>query len=180
MKRIALQPGEVLLADVRLSWLFIFRSLWTSLACVLTLGLSAYLTRAASCLTVTSRRLVLRRGVIRRDVIEMELGRIAQVEVSSGLFNRLFGIGTIKVIALDQFELTLRPIAHPEQVKDLLMTAAAESRRAPAVAPQIAPVAVQGRDDVLGALGRLGKLKESGVLSEAEFQAKKRELLSRL
>jgi Short C-terminal domain len=45
------------------------------------------------------------------------------------------------------------------------------------------PGSVQGSsasDDVLMALEKLGQLKTSGVLSEAEFQSKKTELLSRL
>jgi hypothetical protein len=43
-----------------------------------------------------------------------------------------------------------------------------------------APVAASQSADVLGALERLGSLKTQGILTEAEFNSKKAELLSRL
>jgi hypothetical protein len=43
----------------------------------------------------------------------------------------------------------------------------------PAGAPQADP-----GDDVLAQLGKLGELKESGILTEAEFQAQKARILS--
>jgi hypothetical protein len=45
------------------------------------------------------------------------------------------------------------------------------------VAPA-APAAVAAGDDVLAQLSKLGELKESGILTEAEFQAQKARILS--
>lgn len=43
------------------------------------------------------------------------------------------------------------------------------------------PSATNGsNDEILGAIERLGQLKEAGILSENEFQTKKAELLKRL
>ncbi len=170
-----LQPGESQLASVRLHWFFVFSSFGRFLGTILTLGLSAYFIRNAHTLTVTNRRLILRRGVFTKKVIEMELGRVAQVEVISSWLNRLWGIGRLKVIALDQFSFELYPVSAPDQLKDLVMSAAGESRRALG-----APAAANPKDDSLSALERLGKLRESGVLTDAEFESKKRELLARL
>jgi hypothetical protein len=39
---------------------------------------------------------------------------------------------------------------------------------------------VSGGEDVLDTLARLAKLRDAGVISAAEFQAKKIEILSRL
>lgn len=52
------------------------------------------------------------------------------------------------------------------------------SQSAPPPAPPSAPDATQG--DVISQLERLGALRERGILTEQEFQAKKAELLSRL
>jgi uncharacterized membrane protein YdbT with pleckstrin-like domain len=178
MAALQLQPGEKQLAEVRLHWLFIFRSFGRLVGTILTFGLSSYLVSRAYGLTVTDRRLVLRTGVFTKNVVEMELGRVAQVEASSSWTQRLLGIGRLKIIALDQFNFDLHPVARPEETKDLIMTAVADWRRS-SHSPQASPPADQ-RNDVLSTLERLGKLRESGVLTDAEFEAKKRELLAKV
>jgi uncharacterized membrane protein YdbT with pleckstrin-like domain len=177
----ALQPGEELLAEVKLSSWLVFRSFGRLIGAILTLGLSVYFARASNRLTITNRRLVLRRGILEKKLIEMELGRVAQVEVFSGVFDRLFGIGGVKVIALDQFNFTLYPVAGAERAKDLLMAAVAEARRDLASRGQTpAQPASQSKDEILAALERLGALRDRGVISAAEFEEKKREMLARL
>jgi len=46
--------------------------------------------------------------------------------------------------------------------------------------PSAAPVSSASTDDILAAIDKLGSLKDKGFLSEDEFAAKKRDLLSRL
>jgi membrane protein YdbS with pleckstrin-like domain len=179
-----LQTGERVLAEVRLSWLFILDSFGIFLATLLTLGLAAYLRRRSTLLLITNRRLVLTRGILDRSVVEMEMGRVAQVEVTSGLLDRLAGVGRLKIIALDQFTFELYPVAGAVQLKDLIMTATGDAKRSPGLATPPAPAAPaatgNSRDEILNAVEKLGRLRDSGVLSEAEFQAKKSELLRRL
>lgn len=59
---------------------------------------------------------------------------------------------------------------------------AAEDYQQPPAPPQQAPppepaAGAGGTDDMLAALERLGKLKDSGVLSDAEFAAQKARIL---
>ena len=124
-----LQPGEQVLAEVRLSWLFILDSFGIFLATLLTLGLAAYLRRRSISLLMTNRRMVLTRGILERSVIEMDLGRVAQVEVTSSLMDRMMGVGRLKVIALDQFTFELYPVADANRIKDLIMAASGEAKR---------------------------------------------------
>lgn len=42
------------------------------------------------------------------------------------------------------------------------------------------PAAASAEPDVLGQLEQLGKLRDAGVLTDAEFESKKAELLHRL
>ena len=60
-------------------------------------------------------------------------------------------------------------------------TAAAyrQLRNAPAVKME-QPAAASAEPDVLGQLEQLGKLRDAGVLTDAEFESKKAELLHRL
>jgi len=180
-----LQPGERVLAEVRLSWLFILDSFGIFLATLLTLGLAAYLRRQSNLLLVTNRRLIQTRGIVERSVTEMYLGRVAQVEVNSGLLDRMFGVASLTIIALDQFVFKMSPVAGGEAIKDLIMTAANEAKGSPAAAAipaaaAAAPATGNSRDEILGAVEKLGRMRDSGVLSEAEFQAKKSDLLRRL
>ncbi len=178
----SLQPGERILAEVRLSWLFILDSFGIFLATLLTLGLAAYVRRRSTALLITNRRLVLHRGVLDRSVIEMEMGRVAQVEVTSGLLDRMAGVGRLKVVALDQFSFELYPVANAVQLKDLIMSTTSEAKRSPGMGagPTPVPAAGNSKEEILSAVEKLGRLRDSGVLSETEFQAKKSELLRRL
>ncbi len=177
----SLQPDERELADVRLSWLFILDSFGLFLATILTLGLAAYLHRRSTSLLLTNRRMVLTRGILERSVIEMDLGRVAQVEVTSSLLDRMTGVARLKIIALDQFTFELYPVAGADRIKDLIMRARSPGAAAsPAVAAAAAPSAGNSRDEILSSVEKLGRMRDSGVLSEAEFQAKKGELLRKL
>jgi hypothetical protein len=49
-----------------------------------------------------------------------------------------------------------------------------------APAPQVRGATARSHDEILSALDKLGKLRDSGVLSSEEFELKKKELLSRL
>ena len=178
-----LQPGERVLAEVRLSWLFVLDSFGMFLATLLTLGLAAYLRRQSNLLLVTNRRLIQTRGIVERSVTEMYLGRVAQVEVNSGLLDRMFGVASLTIIALDQFVFKMSPVAGGEAIKDLIMTAANEAKGSPgaaAIPAAAAPATGNSRDEILSAVETLGRMRDSGVLSEAEFQAKKAELLRKL
>lgn len=175
MSELVLQPGETQLAEVRLHWSFIFGSFGRFLGALLTLGIAPMILLRSNTLTATNRRLIWRRGVFTRTVIEMELGRIAQVEVQAGLFARMFGLGVLKIIALDQVSFELSPLKHPSELKDLLMSAAAKARAGAGPAPTAG-----SKSEVLGAIERLGELRNRGVLSAEEFDKKKAELLSRI
>jgi len=179
-----LQPGERILAEVRLSWLFILDSFGIFVATLLTLGLAAYLRRRSTSLLITNRRLILSRGIVDRSVVEMEMGRVAQVEVVAGLLDRMTGVGRLKIIALDQFNFEMYPVAGAHELKDLIMNATAEAKRVPwAQAAPPAPSAgsaPSSKEEILAAVERLGRMRDSGVLTEAEFQGKKAELLGRL
>jgi len=54
------------------------------------------------------------------------------------------------------------------------------SDQANSVAPESAPAAGRGEQDVFATLERLADLRAKGILSDEEFSAKKTELLSRI
>jgi uncharacterized membrane protein YdbT with pleckstrin-like domain len=48
-------------------------------------------------IAVTSRRVIVKRGLIRRSTIEMNAGRIESVEVDQSIAGRLLDFGTVEV-----------------------------------------------------------------------------------
>ena len=59
--------------------------------------LSAWIARATTEIAVTSRRVIVKRGLIRRSTIEMNAGQIESVQVNQSIAGRLLDFGTVTV-----------------------------------------------------------------------------------
>lgn len=101
------------------------------------------------------------------DTLEHQIGGVSQQQSGGGssfTFSSQFG----------QFTVESLPLVQPQQ-------SAAPAAPAPAANPPAPPASSSAdRDDVFSALDRLGNLRDRGIVTEEEFLAKKRELLSRL
>lgn len=89
----------------------------------------------ATAYKLTTQRLFLRRGIVSRKVQELELYRATDVAFSQSIVERLFGIGTVTVVANDPTtpRLVMPGIADPEKVKETIRTAYRRARRAEGV-----------------------------------------------
>ena len=103
--------------------------LWT----VLTLGMYViytYLVRIYTRYTLTNERLIKESGILMKQREEIELFRIKDTKVRSGLFQRLVGYGDIYVISTDvneNFFLTNMPKANEK--REAIRAAANESKK---------------------------------------------------
>lgn len=66
---------------------------------------------------VTSRRVVLKTGIISRHSEEMKLSSIETVEIRQGIAGRIFGFGTVQVTGRGTSDLVFRNIDDPLDVK---------------------------------------------------------------
>lgn len=168
---------------------------------------------------VTSTRLVYRRGVLGRDVVQLRLQRVAEVHCTQSILGRLTGCGRLVFeVATGDGPLVVDDVARPRSVQRLITRtlddmepaygqvwrsapgaaqpyAYAPPTQAYGVAPgrtwtdtpphgvlgsatsgggEMTPASVPGR------LVQLDELRRRGIISEAEFAAKKAELLHRL
>ena len=131
---------------------------------------------ATTNLVVTSDRLVVRRGVIAKHGREMPLERINDITVSQTLFMRMLGAGDLVIESAGERGQQLFPgCPDPGRVQNEIyrqMELAADrdhERRQP------------GRDlHPLDQLDRLDDLRRRGVISQAEFDTKKAQLLGRM
>ncbi len=122
---------------------------------------------------VTNYRVLKVEGVISKSHVDASLDKINDMALSQSLLGRIFNYGDLAISTANETAgVTYHLLDKPIEFKRLALM----SREA------------RGRDsgsesdgsDPLGQLERLGVLREKGVVTEAEFTAKKAELLGRI
>src|SRR5690349_16897434 len=119
-----LEPGETLIYTTRLHWSLFWGPLcWGLLATLCTLGLGLVLAIpwwlfcfalwATSEYAVTTRRVVLKTGVLRRRVFEIVLSKVESIGIEQGWLARLFNYGTVLVIGTGSSRERFQGIAAP-------------------------------------------------------------------
>jgi len=92
-----------------------FASLWAWIAALI--GLAAFLSILVPIWTteigVTTQRLVLKRGVIKRNIDELQLWAIESVNLQQSLLGRLLGFGRLLAEGTGDDSITLPAIANP-------------------------------------------------------------------
>jgi uncharacterized membrane protein YdbT with pleckstrin-like domain len=80
---------------------------------------------------VTSERLKIIRGLVARNVENIELIRIQDIDFKQGLSERIVGVGDITIHGQDASSpiITLRNVTNPEQVYEILRKAWLEARK---------------------------------------------------
>lgn len=165
---------------------------------VVWLGLR-YLRWVSARLIVTSSRIVERKGLLVRSVREIPVSAISNVTCRQSLLDRVLGAGDVAVESAGRdSEEVFVDVPHPEVIQDLLYSQIAAWRGAgwygqpgPAGPSSPPPVGVGASPGVTGAgtpdrssipaqIDQLDQLRRRGVITEAEFQAKKTQLLERM
>ena len=148
---------------------------------------------------ITTRRIIHAEGVINKRATDSSLEKINDAVLVESVFGRMFGFGDLDVLTASESGIEkLRMLRDAKSFKKAMLEAKHEleieltrptmapirAEQAPAapVAPP-APVAtpeIDTADEVAGALARLGDLRDKGIITPEEFEAKKGELLGRL
>ncbi|HNP71887.1 MAG TPA: PH domain-containing protein [Kouleothrix sp.] len=134
---------------------------------------------------VTDQRVIQIRGVLNKDVIDSSLDKINDVELRQSWLGRIFDYGTIEILTASDVGINeMRQIAHPLDFKRAMLEAKHNFARGfgyldpAAVTAYTQPAA--GSGDLQQTLQKLADLRDQGLLSVDEFEAKKRELLNRI
>ncbi len=85
--------GEHVVYEAKLHWIIYF-----SLKALLTLFMAPFIRSATSEFAITSKRLIIKVGLISRRTLEMNLNKIESVNVDQSILGRILGYGTIIVI----------------------------------------------------------------------------------
>ena len=146
---------------------------------------------------ITNRRLIHVEGVINKTTTDSALEKINDAVLSESLFGRMFGFGDLDVLtASEQGIERLRMLRDAKDFKKAMIEAKheleievgrptmppirTEPAPAPAPAPPPVPARIDTSEEVADALGRLGQLRDQGLITPEEFEAKKAELLGRI
>ena len=94
--------------------------------------LTALIRRQTTELVLTDRRIITKRGLISRDTVEMNLGKVESVHVNQSLLGRLLNYGDITVVGTGSSLEPLVGIARPLDLRRKLgeMSQARESKPA--------------------------------------------------
>ncbi len=125
---------------------------------------------------VTNRRVIQLSGVFNKNITDSSLDKVNDVKMSQSFLGRVLGYGNIEILTASELGANkFTYIGRPIQYKTAMINAKEKLEHLPAQ-PDTLPPAASPAD----ILSQLDNLRQHGVLSEAEFQAKKAELLKRL
>jgi membrane protein YdbS with pleckstrin-like domain len=125
---------------------------------------------------LTSDRLIVRTGVLSKHGTEIPLERINDISYHQSLFERMVGTGDLMIeSAGERGQDTFPRIPHPDRAQQLVYTEMENNRlRVPG------PRVEQKETSIPDQIAALASLRDKGFVTDAEFQAKKAELLSRM
>ncbi len=146
---------------------------------------------------ITNRRVMEVRGIINKHIRDSALEKVNDVDMTQSILGRLLGYGTVQIITGSDIGVNMfRRIANPVRFKREMLNAKEQLHgtvlaedRGPVVAPaaptggaesEAAGAAPSARASIADLLVELAELRQKGIISEEEFQTKKKELLDRL
>ncbi|MEZ5340184.1 MAG: PH domain-containing protein [Acidimicrobiales bacterium] len=133
---------------------------------------------------VTTDRLISRSGVFTREGVEIPLERINTVFFRQNLFERMIGSGDLEIeSASEEGSSLFTDIRRPVDVQNEIYHQMEnnENRKFDRVGKNLSAQGFGGvGESIPDQIAKLDDLRKRGVLSDAEFQAKKEDLLRRM
>ncbi len=128
---------------------------------------------------ITSRRVIQLSGVLNKDVTDSSLEMVNDVKLDQSFWGRLLNYGDVEILTASELGVNkFTTLGDPVRFKTAMLNAKNKldtPQPAAAAAPPVPPV-----PDVPALLAQLDGLRQHGVLTEAEFQAKKAQLLAKM
>lgn len=153
---------------------------WAIFVVALANGARAYGMWATTSFVVTSERLITRSGVLAKRGVEIPLDRVNNVNFEQSLFERLIQAGDLLIeSAGESGQSRFSNVRKPDAVQNTIVTAMDDHRTRIRSGPAAAPEPARG-PSIPEQISQLDELRQRRVISEAEFEAKKAELLRRM
>lgn len=136
-------------------------------------------------IVITNRRVIQISGIINKNVIDSSLEKVNDVKMVQTFWGRLFSYGNVEILTASEMGANLfKKIGDPIRFKTTMLNAKSrlEMEQAGAFLDRATEVEATepAANDIPALIERLGTLREKGILTEAEFEKKKAELLAKL
>jgi uncharacterized membrane protein YdbT with pleckstrin-like domain len=203
-----LNDGEEVALDLRPHWWYFSRHILSAIPLVLLLVLSwkvgntfvwwvwgvialvwagwlglQYLNWTFTHFVVTNSRVIFRTGVLAKHGVEIPMDRVANINFNQSIWERVIGAGDLEIESAGKDgQSKFDDVWHPDAVQQELyrqMELHAKTR-AGWNAGTAAPAAAAPAPSLPEQLQQLADLRDRGVLTTAEFEAKKAQLLERM
>lgn len=204
-----LNDGEEVALDLRPHWWYFSRHILTGIPLLVLLVLVAkadntplwwvwavlalvwagwlgiqYLNWTFTHFVVTSSRVIFRTGVLSKHGVEIPMDRVANINFNQSIWERVIGAGDLEIESAGKDgQSKFDDVWHPDAVQQEIYRAMEGHARTRASygagAPAAAPPSAQSAS-LPEQLQQLADLRDRGVLTTAEFEAKKAQLLERM
>lgn len=124
---------------------------------------------------VTNLRVIQLTGIFNKAVLDSSLEKVNDVKMSQSFMGRIFDFGDIEILTASELGVNLfHWIGNPIRFKTAMLNAKTQLEGV-----GTHPV-VEHEESIPELIDQLDKLRKQGVITEAEFQQKKADLLSKL
>jgi uncharacterized membrane protein YdbT with pleckstrin-like domain len=125
---------------------------------------------------LTNQRMIQQTGIFNKRSMDAPLDKVNNVEHQQTLWGRLLGYGNVEIDTASEHGCTrFADIARPLELKSAIV-AASEAYRSRRFAPAVVPAASSGADR----MRQLKSLLDDGLISQEEFEMKRRKLLEEI
>lgn len=125
---------------------------------------------------LTSDRLITRSGILAKHSREIPLERINDVACTQSVVDRVLGAGDLLVeSAGERGQTRIENVRKPEQVQLMIYKQTEDNNNR-----MMHPASNRSETSIPEQIAALARLNDQGVLSDAEFEEKKKELLKRI
>jgi uncharacterized membrane protein YdbT with pleckstrin-like domain len=131
---------------------------------------------------ITDHRVIRVSGLLGKHSIDSSLNMINDLVLNQTLFGRMLNYGDIEIVTGNDVGTdTLEHVADPLAFKRAVLAARdAYADRLSGYHASPPPAAPVGREDMTALIARLADLRDRGAISQAEYDAKRTELLNRI
>jgi len=124
---------------------------------------------------VTNRRVIQISGIFNKNVVDSSLEKVNDVKMTQSFFGRMFDYGDVEILTASEIGVNLfKRIGDPVKFKTAMLNAKEK------MGFEGAGAHAQHAEDVPAMIAQLDELRKKGIVTEAEFQIKKAELLKKI
>jgi len=124
---------------------------------------------------VTNRRVIQISGIFNKDVVDSSLEKVNDVKMTQSFFGRLFDYGDVEILTASEMGVNLfKRIGDPVKFKTAMLNAKEK------LGFEGTGTHAQRAESIPAMIAELDELRKQGIVTEAEFQAKKKELLAKM